>query len=117
MVWMFAGSAYKDFVGVGDYVTSLSLDELKWTLFRVPLLTNAAPSKVHAGPAGAPNVGSKLSRSSMARWLLQEIDEGSWIGKTPCISNCEYKYVKFAIITLIIPQKRRQGLGSDLSAV
>lgn len=89
MVWIIAGNAYKDFVGIGDYITSLPLDQLKWTLFRVPMLSNAAPIKVYAGPAGAPNVGSKLSRSSMARWLLQEIDEAKWVGKTPCISNCK----------------------------
>ncbi|KAF7671267.1 hypothetical protein GT037_010592 [Alternaria burnsii] len=84
---LFFRDAYKDFVGIGNYVTSLPLSEIRWTLFRVPFLTDAAPSEVHAGPLGAPHINLKLSRASMANWLLQEIDKAQWIGKTPCLSN------------------------------
>ena len=86
---LFFRDAYKDFVGIGNYVTSLPLSEIKWTLFRVPFLTDAAPSEVYAGPLGAPHISLKLSRASMANWLLQEIDKAQWIGKTPCLSNCK----------------------------
>ncbi|KAF2184864.1 NAD(P)-binding protein [Zopfia rhizophila CBS 207.26] len=78
MVRMFAGNAYADINGIGNY-----------TMFRVPFLSDAGPAEVHSAYLGSPNIGLKLSRSSMVQWVLREIDEARWTGKAPCLSNCE----------------------------
>ncbi|KAJ3329647.1 hypothetical protein HDU93_000841 [Gonapodya sp. JEL0774] len=60
-----------------------------WTVFRVGILTNAAPTKVVAGPIGAPGSSSSITRSSIAQWLLEQVESGSteWVKKNPYISN------------------------------
>ena len=89
MVRMFASDAYADINGMGNYVTSLLLDDIEWTMFRVPFLSDAGPAEVRSAYLGSPNVGLKLSRGSVVPWVLHQIDEARWIGKAPCLSNCE----------------------------
>lgn len=91
MAWMFAGAAYADINAIGDYVASLSLDDINWTMFRVPLLSDAGPAEVHSAYLGSP--GIKLSRSSMVQWVLREVGEAKWIGKAPCLWNCKWEAV------------------------
>ena len=62
---------------------------LKWTVFRIPRLNNGAEDlEVSAGYLGRDFDGTKeLSRKSMARWLVGELDAGEWIDKAPVVSN------------------------------
>jgi len=64
-------------------------DELDWTIFRVPHLTEgSADLPVYAGLLGPDYKGSLcLSRASQARWLLQEITERAWIKGAPMLGN------------------------------
>lgn len=89
LVRIFVGDAWADINETGNYISSLSLDKIKWTIFRVPFLNDAAHAQVDAGYlGGSKNVGLKLSRSSLASWVLQELDKPSWIGQAPCLWNC-----------------------------
>ncbi|KIX10549.1 uncharacterized protein Z518_01632 [Rhinocladiella mackenziei CBS 650.93] len=62
---------------------------LKWTVFRVPHL-NAGPAeeKVSAGLFGHGFKGTKeLSRKSLVRWVLNEVEVGEWIDQAPALGN------------------------------
>ncbi|KAJ7825271.1 hypothetical protein B0H14DRAFT_2369006 [Mycena olivaceomarginata] len=64
-------------------------DDLDWTVFRVPHLTeNAANLPVAAGVIGPDYKGGfDLSRASMAVWNLKEIEERQWVKKAPMLGN------------------------------
>ena len=66
-----------------------SADDLDWTVFRVPHLTEAAANlPVAAGVIGPDYKGSfDLSRASMAVWILREIEERKWVKKAPMLGN------------------------------
>lgn len=88
LVKIIGGSAYEEFRGLGEFVTSQDLTQLPWTLFRVPFLTNGGEAPVTASYTGRGGDGFFLSRKSMARWVLNEMDGNSvQIGETPVISN------------------------------
>ncbi|KAH7388821.1 hypothetical protein BKA66DRAFT_569133 [Pyrenochaeta sp. MPI-SDFR-AT-0127] len=83
-IWLMANSAYTDIVAIGNYVASIPLDKISWTVFRVPILSNAeAANVVNAGYLG--EAGMKLSRASMAKWVLGELEAAKWIGKGPTL--------------------------------
>lgn len=56
-------------------------------LKRVPGLTNKGYLPVQTGMVGSGKDGLQLSRKSNAVWVLQELQEGKWIGKAPVLSN------------------------------
>lgn len=85
MIWMLLGDAYRDINAIGDYVNSLAIDDLKWTVFRVPFLTNAEAKEVHGGDMESS--GLSLSRKSMVQWVMQEMGEERWVGKAPMLWN------------------------------
>lgn len=62
---------------------------LKWTVFRVPHLNaGGADEKVSAGIFGHGFVGTReLSRKSMVKWVLNEVQAGEWIDKAPALGN------------------------------
>lgn len=64
-------------------------DELDWTVFRVPHLTEGnADLPVWAGLLGPDFKGGlSISRASQARWILQEIEERAWVKGAPAIAN------------------------------
>jgi hypothetical protein len=64
-------------------------DDLDWTVFRVPHLTEKeADLSVAAGLLGPDFKGTfDLSRASMAVWILKEIEERQWVKKAPMLSN------------------------------
>ena len=68
-------------------------EKIKWTAFRVPLL-NGEELNENEGEVNAAYVGDKkgrdglfLDRGRLARWILNELDEGKWIGCCPLVSN------------------------------
>lgn len=61
------------------------------TVFRVPFLTdNEANIKVAAFVFGDRNTTENkiLSRRSMCKWLLKELQEKQWVNKAPMLCNC-----------------------------
>ncbi|KIV79769.1 hypothetical protein PV11_07313 [Exophiala sideris] len=64
-------------------------DKLEWTVFRVPHLTDDnPPAKVIAGSLDRPfEGGTDLSRGSLVRWVLGEVDEKNWVRRAPLLAN------------------------------
>lgn len=83
-----AKAAYLEIIGLSEYVASIPThDELRWTIYRVPFLTNSEAKPVRASYIGSGEDGITLSRKSMAEWVLHEMQEMKWIGHAPLISN------------------------------
>lgn len=83
-----AWSAYQEFNGLGVFVSSQDVSQLKWTFFRVPFLTNSPAAPINATFVGSDSDGMSLSRKSMAAWVLEKLPEDSeWVGKAPTLSN------------------------------
>lgn len=88
LVKIIGGSAFEEFNGLGAFVTSQDVTQLKWTLFRVSFLNNSPEALVAATFTGSGRDGMFLSRQSIAAWVLKEMNEESnWIGKAPVLSN------------------------------
>jgi len=87
IVPMFVPQGNAEMVAIATAVAAE--DELDWTIFRVPHLTEgSADLSVWAGLLGPDYKGSlDLSRASQARWLLQEINERAWIKGAPALGN------------------------------
>ncbi|CZR50362.1 uncharacterized protein PAC_00234 [Phialocephala subalpina] len=67
LVKMIGGTAFEEFKGLGEFVTSQDPQELKWTLFRVPFLGNGAAAPVSATYTGSGKDGLFISRKVL--WL------------------------------------------------
>ncbi|KXT11604.1 hypothetical protein AC579_161 [Pseudocercospora musae] len=85
-LWLFCVSlirifkaAWDEVRGIGTATCSLDVKEIPWTVFRVPILTNGEAKATKARFVGK-GAGLVLGRKSMAVWLLQEMEEGKWIG-------------------------------------
>lgn len=79
------GTAYQEIVGIGAVTTAQPVDKMAWTVFRVGFLTNGAAGPVEATYTGSGKDGMSISRNSIAEWVLQEAEEGKWVGKAPYI--------------------------------
>jgi hypothetical protein len=88
LVKLIGGAGYQEFHGLGEFVTSTDVSQLKWTLFRVGWLGNGEPKEVVATYTGSGKDGISISRKSIASWVLKELGEGSeFVGKAPVICN------------------------------
>jgi hypothetical protein len=88
LIKIIGGSAYDEFKGLGVFVTSQDISQLKWTLFRVPFLNNGPNAAVEASYTGTGSDGMFLSRASLAAWVIDQISEDSdWVAKSPLLSN------------------------------
>lgn len=87
LIKLIGGSAYEEITSFSALTASQPVDRLKWTIFRVPFLTNGAVADVTAGYTGDGNDSLTLSRKSMAKWVVQEIQDEKWVGKAPFLSN------------------------------
>jgi len=87
VVKLISAYGYAEMHGVGQVTSTQPVDKLKWTVFRVPSLTNGAAAPVKATFTGAGDDTLFLSRASMAAWVLQEIEEDKWIGRAPLLCN------------------------------
>lgn len=65
-------------------------DDLDWTVFRIPHLTNESGDlPVYADYAGPGHKGGlDLSRRSLGRWALEELRDPKWIKGAPYLGNC-----------------------------
>lgn len=63
--------------------------DLDWTVFRIPHLNDgAADLPMEAGALGPQYRGTtELSRASMVRWVLKEIEQGNWVKDAPVLGN------------------------------
>ena len=65
--------------------------EVQWTVFRVPGLVGGqtgGTELVRAGMFGEGfNAGLTLTRESLVRWVMEEVEERRWIGSWPMLAN------------------------------
>lgn len=65
-------------------------DDLDWTVFRIMFLNNGSADKpVRAQRTLTPTFagGVNISRPSIARWVLGEIEKPQWIHQAPVLGN------------------------------
>jgi hypothetical protein len=79
--------SFQEMKMLGNYVSSIPTDELRWSMFRVPHLTDEGAKPVNEAWVCDENRGVSLSRPSLAVWVLDEIEKGAWVGKAPMLSN------------------------------
>jgi putative NADH-flavin reductase len=77
--------AYEEIVSVARTVRASELD---WTIVRVSLLNNqAGTGRIRAGYLGRRQVGTKLSRADLARFMLGQVQDNAWLRQALAISN------------------------------
>lgn len=75
---------YEDMVRVVETVRG---SDVKWTVVRVPMLTDDEPTgEVKAGYVGN-GMGPRLSRADMASFMLDQVESEQYIYQAPAISN------------------------------
>lgn len=88
LIKIIRGSAYDEFKGLGEFVASQDVSQLKWTLFWVPFLNNGPNAPVTASYTGSGRDGMFLSRKSLATWTLENMTgDSEWVGKSPVLSS------------------------------
>ena len=85
-VKLLARNAYNDIVAVGEVIKA-SPENLRWTIVRVGLLTNAENNDVIVGYVGDGKTGTRLARAGYATFALQELEKEQWSRKAPLISS------------------------------
>ncbi len=76
---------YADHHGVDAVVRT---SDAEWVMARSVALTDAAPSgPLHAALAGTQKPGFRVSRTEVARFLLDSLDDDSWLRQSPLIWN------------------------------
>jgi putative NADH-flavin reductase len=84
MIKLTVNGAYKEIVKMGNLTQSSSLD---WTLVRVGFLNNGEVQPVKVGHYGHGLINVKISRSSIARFMLNQIESNEYVRRMPAISN------------------------------
>jgi putative NADH-flavin reductase len=80
----FNGNVYEDMRQVVEQVKASGLE---WTIVRGPMLTDDPPTgHVRAGGVGK-DIGTRLARADFAAFLLQQVNDRTWLRKAPAISN------------------------------
>ncbi|MGD0878111.1 MAG: NAD(P)H-binding protein [Anaerolineales bacterium] len=77
--------AYEEIVAV---VREVRTSDLDWTIVRVSMLSNlAGTGSIRAGYLGMRQVGTKRTRADLARFMLAQVQDVTWLRKAPAISN------------------------------
>ncbi|KAF2808627.1 NAD(P)-binding protein [Mytilinidion resinicola] len=87
-IYLVAPQGNAEMTKIGKLVSSQT--DLEWTVFRVPSLTNGSADKVvEVGYLGGKefNVTAELTRGSLARWVLGEVEGKEWVGRAPAVAN------------------------------
>jgi len=85
MVKLGLRAAYEEIVGMGELLRRSDRD---WTIVRVPLLNDKpASGKVRIGYPGQGILGTFLSRSDLAAFVLDETQNRRFVHQAPMISN------------------------------
>jgi len=82
----FAPYAYHDVVEIGRVFATL-VDDLDWTIARVPIFTSSENRFYRAGYIGEPTTGHTLTREGFVAFVLDELVSKSWIKKRPMLSS------------------------------
>jgi len=78
-------AVWTDHTGVDRIVRASSAD---WTLARAVRLTDKPVGhEVRAAEAGTDKPGSRIYRADFASFLLDAVEQGTWIGKAPLVWN------------------------------
>jgi putative NADH-flavin reductase len=84
LVKLFSRHVYEDMARMAERVRVSDLD---WTLVRVPMLTDdPSTGTVRVGYLGG-NVGVRLSREDLARFMLAQLSDEAYLCQAPVISN------------------------------
>lgn len=76
---------YRDHNGVDELVRDSDTD---WTLVRAVALTNKAPrGHLRAAEVGQEKPGLTVSRSEVARFLLDNVEDNTWVHRAPLLWN------------------------------
>ncbi|HYP85360.1 NAD(P)-dependent oxidoreductase [Variovorax sp.] len=86
LVKAFAGNAYDEILGVAEAIRTSTLD---WTLVRLPMLSDKPCGHPAAtGYVGDPSIKLfSMSREPLAEFLVAQLNDVRWIGKSPAVSN------------------------------
>jgi hypothetical protein len=77
---------FADHAGVDRVVRASS--GIDWTLARAVALTDAPPpGPVRIAERGTEKPGARVNRADLARFLVQSIEDGTWIRKAPLVWN------------------------------
>lgn len=79
-------NSYQNIIEIGNHIVNSNLD---WTIVRLPMLSNNPGSgNINVGNIGDKNVKLfSLSRVDLADFLLQQIEDRTYLHKSPVISN------------------------------
>ncbi len=84
LVKLFAGAMVTDELKASEDVRHSSVE---WTLIRAPILTDTPyPGKYHVGSLGRKS-GRRVSRATIAQFILDEIEDGKYIRKSPLVTD------------------------------
>jgi putative NADH-flavin reductase len=77
------GDVLQDSLNYAEVIRNSGLD---WTIVRVPMLTDGAPTgNLRVGVAGT--IGPRLVRADGATFILKQLADAAYVGKSPAISN------------------------------
>lgn len=69
-----------------ETVALVRASDRDWTVVRVPMLTDAPPTgSIKVGYVG--DISPRISRADMAAFMLKQIEDKTYVGKAPAISN------------------------------
>lgn len=85
--WVEGTHPYSEMIGIGETVSAIPTDKLRWTLFRVGWLNNGPAQPVTATYTGSGQDSLGISRASIAQWVVGEIAAEEFVGKAPYICN------------------------------
>ncbi|KAI3579720.1 hypothetical protein IWW34DRAFT_735581 [Fusarium oxysporum f. sp. albedinis] len=99
---LFAATAYRSTLAIGEKFQTAAGDDLEWTVFRIFSVTGGADEaawkadrggRVFAGYVGEPGWNTSLKRGALARWLVDGVEKGvgKWVGKLPLVSSYNSK--------------------------
>lgn len=81
---LFSRHVYEDMKRVVETVRASDVD---WTIVRAPMLTdNPKSGNVRVGYVGK-GMGPRLARADMAHFMLQQLEDETYLRKAPAISN------------------------------
>jgi putative NADH-flavin reductase len=77
--------AHEEIVNVARLVRE---SDTEWTIVRVSIPTNnPGTGNIRAGYLGKNKVGTSISREDLAAFLLQQVQDKTWLRQAPAISN------------------------------
>ncbi len=70
-----------------DTVNLVRASDRAWTIVRVPMLTDDAPTgMIRAGAVGK-DIGTRIGRADMAAFMLKQLNDATYLQRAPAISN------------------------------